>query len=259
MGRVILLLALLAAPTIGGCLGGTTQARTYFAIEYPRGEEVQRYREPRYPFTVRIRRFESPVAFDRQELVYRQSPYEINYDWYRLWASKPRQMLEALVRAHLRNANLFRAVVERLTTAVPKYEVGCEVLAIEELDASKTDWFAHLALRCVLVDFATGAQVFSHHFDGKQRVYQRSPQFVVRALSQIMEREMGILVGALDDFLAEATGLPAPERFVPPAAPGVGQPQPADGKDATPATAPDQGDRTPGLDAPSATLKPRGR
>ncbi|TNF38158.1 MAG: hypothetical protein EP329_01270, partial [Deltaproteobacteria bacterium] len=215
MTRVLslLLLALAAAPA-AGCLGGSTQARSYFAIEYPRGEEVQRYREPRYPFTLRVRRFDSSVAFDRQELVYRQSPYEISYDWYRLWAAKPRQMLEALVRAHLRDANLFRGVVERLTSTLPKYELGCEVLAIEELDAAKDSWFAHLAMRCILVDFATGAQVWSHHFDAKQRVYQRAPQFVVRALSQTMEREMGKLVDALDGFLADATGLPAPARVV---------------------------------------------
>lgn len=249
---VVLGFALLA-PALGGCFGGSTQARSYFALEYPRGEEVQRYREPRYPFTVRLRRFESSVAFDRQELVYRQSPYEISYDWYRLWAAKPRQMIGALVRAHLRDTNLFRAVVERLTSILPKYELGCEVLAIEELDASKDAWFAHLSLRCVLVDFDTGAQVWSHHFDAKQRVYQRSPQFVVRALSQIMEREMGTLVDALDGYLASATGLPAPERVVhrPPSAV-------PDGGEAGPATPPPETEVTPS-DEPSATLKPRGK
>lgn len=244
------LLALTAAPA-GGCFGGSTQARSYFAIEYPRGTEVQRYREPRYPFTIRVRRFESSIAFDRQELVYRQSPYEISYDWYRLWAAKPRQMLQALVRAHLRDANLFRGVVERLTSTLPKYELGCEVLAIEELDASKEDWFAHLAMRCVLVDFKTGAQVWSHHFDTKQRVYQRVPQFVVRALSQIMEREMGKLVDDLDGYLAQATGLPAPERVVhePP-----GTVTPTDGQ-GDGAASPTDGDD----EVPSATLRPRGR
>jgi len=249
---LLLLLSAVAAPA-GGCLGGSTQARSYFAIEYPRGEEIQRYREPRYPFTIRVRRFESSIAFDRQELVYRQSPYEISYDWYRLWAAKPRQMLEALVRAHLRDANLFKAVVERLTSQLPKYELGCEVLAIEELDANKDAWFAHFALRCILVDFETGTQVWSHHFDAKQRVYQRAPHFVVRALSQIMEREMERFVDALDTYLAEATGLPAPERVVHEPAntstPEAGTP----GADATPG-----GDGATDPDQPSATLRPRG-
>ncbi|PKN54729.1 MAG: hypothetical protein CVU56_24990 [Deltaproteobacteria bacterium HGW-Deltaproteobacteria-14] len=250
---VILGFALLA-PALGGCFGGSTQARSYFALEYPRGQEVQRYKQPRYPFTVRVRRFESSIAFDRQELVYRQSPYEISYDWYRLWAAKPRQMLEALVRAHLRDTNLFRAVVERLTSSLPKYELGCEVLALEELDASKDAWFAHLSLRCVLVDFDSGAQVWSHHFDTKQRVYQRTPQFVVRALSQILEREMGIFVDALDGFLAAETGLPATERVVhrPPTAATPG------GAEAAPATPPDATDGQP-PEEPSATLKPRAK
>ena len=237
---------------LAGCLGGSSPTRSYFAVEYPRGEAVKRYTEPRYPFTVRVRPFESSVAYDRQELVYRQSAYEISYDWYRLWAAKPRHMLGALVRGHLRDANLFREVVDRLSGTLPRYELGCEVLGLEELDSAKDTWFARLALRCVLIDFTTSAQVWSHAFDVKERVYQRTPHFVVRALSQLMEREMVRLIDALDAYLAEATGRPAP-RLGDTAAPGAspeGPPPQPPAPDARPDAPPTE---------PAATLRPRGR
>lgn len=247
--------ALAGSSTLTACFGGSSQSRSYFAIEYPRGEAVQRYAEPRYPFTVRVRRFEALVAYDRQELVYRQTPYEISYDWYRLWAAKPRAMLAAIVRAHIRDANLFSEVVERLSTTLPKYELDCEVLALEELDSTDGARFARLALRCVLIDFETGVQAWTHAFDVKQRVQQRDTHFLVRALSHLMEREVDALVDALDAFLAEATGRPAPPRLQRPAsAPPAHTP--------TSPHAPDAPDDPPGAadlppDEPGARLKPR--
>lgn len=245
--------ATLAALALGACFGGSSQSRAYFAIEYPRGEAVQRYQEPRYPFTVRVRRFEALVAYDRQELVYRQTPYEISYDWFRLWAAKPRAMLAAIFRAHLRDANLFSEVVERLSTTLPKYELDCEVLALEELDATDGARFARIALRCVLIDFDTGAQAWTHTFDVKQRVHQRETHFLVRALSHLMEREVDALVDALDAFLGEVTGLPAPPRL-----PRVAPTVPA-APDATagPAASPGADPGELPTDEPGARLKPR--
>ncbi len=243
---VLLVAALLLS--VPACFGGSTPRRYYYSLEYPRGEAVQRYVEPRYPFTVRIRGFSSSVAYDRQEMVYRATPYEISYDWYRLWAAKPRKMLAAVAESHLRDANLFRMVVERLSTSLPRYEFTCEVLAIEELDTTPDEWWARLAMRCVLVDFETGGQVWRRAFDEKRQVFQRKPRFVVRALSQLMEAQMALLVEDLDAYLGGVTGAPAPARVARPVEP-VATPK-GDGADAGGVVGPGPGE-------PSARLKPR--
>jgi len=231
------------------CLGGTTQRRSYFALEYPRGEAVQRYVEPRYPFVVRVRRFDAAIAYDRQEMVYRETPYEISYDWYRLWAAKPRAMVGGLVIGHLRDANLFRDVVERLSGTLPRYDLACELLALEELNASADEWYARLAMRCDLLDFETGAATWSDAFDVRRPVYQRHPRFVVRALSHIIEAELERMIDTMDAHLAAVTGLPAPAQ----ARPAHAAPRSRDAPDAESA-APEP---TGGLE-PTARLRPRG-
>lgn len=207
-----LVAATLALALLGACLGEVTAPkRVYYAVDYPRGDEVVRYHKPRYDFTLRVQRFDSSLAYDRQEIVYRTSPYEINYYAYRLWTAKPRKMLTQLVLSHLEQTMMFRAVVDRVTDEIPRYALNCEVLAIEELDASATQWFARLSMRFWLTRTEDGARVWSYEFDERTPVHERKPVFVVRAISEILEQEMRKIVGQLDAYLAEETGAPVPE------------------------------------------------
>jgi ABC-type uncharacterized transport system auxiliary subunit len=209
----------LAAVASGGCLGGTAVQRIYYSLEYPRGEAVRRYDAPKYPITLRIRRFDSAIAYDRQELAYRTNPYEISYYWYRLWAAKPRKMLAKLMESHLRDTNLFQEVVQRLVSDLPAYDLDCEINALEELDSTDEQWFARLALRCSLTEFKSSERVWRFEFDERKRVYQRDPRHVVRALSELLETQMAELVFGLDTTLAKAMGKPAPKAL---ATPGAG-------------------------------------
>lgn len=202
---------LVMAVSLASCLGGSSERRYYYSLQYPRGERVKRYEQVRYPYVVRIKRFHSEVAYDRQEIVYRLNPYEISYDWYRLWTAKPRKMIAQLMRSHLRDTNMFREVVDRVSGTLPKYEIECEVGGIEELDSSRDQWFARLALDCHLTDFTTGAHLWDFNFDRRKRVFQRLPHFVVRALSEIMEEQMARMLDSLDTFVAKHNGMPPPK------------------------------------------------
>ena len=204
-------MVLVAVCAIQACLGGSSIRRNYYALEYPRGTEVKRYDTPPYDALVRVRRFETAIAYDRQEIAYRANPYEISYYWYRLWTAKPRKMMEQLVLTHLRDTNMFRDVVRRSAGSLPDFDLWCEIGAIEELDSTEEQWWARLALRCHLTDFKTGKQVMDFAFDERKRVFQRLPQFVVRSLSELLEVQMTHFTDALDAFFAKRAGLPAPK------------------------------------------------
>lgn len=196
-----MMLSLLGAIT--GCVGGGSAIqRTYYGLDYPKPDQVRRYETPRYDLVVRLPRFSSTLAYDRSEFAYRSNPYELRYDFYRVWVAKPKKMLREHMANHLQLSNLFRSVVADLGERLPDYDLRCDVVAIEELDSTEKTWFAHLAMRCGLNRFEDGRQVLEFSFDEKRPVYERNPIFVVQAMSDIYDEQLTRLAAELDGYFA---------------------------------------------------------
>ncbi|MDX9723650.1 MAG: ABC-type transport auxiliary lipoprotein family protein [Myxococcota bacterium] len=203
-------LLLAVALLLPACFGGNTTERTYFAIDYP-VEQTWSYATARFPYQVRVQRFDSALAYDRQELVYRASPHQFQYYWYKLWASKPSKMLREVLVRHLRHAAIFSDVTLDLGDRMPDYDLACEILAIEELNAASDQWFARLAMRLILTDFEDGSVVWEYEFDERRPVYNRAPVYVVQTLSEIARVELSRAFAQLDELLGESGEHPAPE------------------------------------------------
>ena len=189
---------------LGGCFGGGGSVeRTYYSLTYEiESTSGKRFAVPRFPFVLRVDRFDSALAYDKQEIVYRQNPYEYRYYPYRLWSAKPRKLLREMIATHLRRANVFSDVIVQMGDKLPEYSLEAEVLAVEELDAAADRWYAHLAIRFTLIRFSDNKQVWGFSFDEKRPVHERKPVFVVRELSTILETQLAKLVDGLDAFLA---------------------------------------------------------
>ncbi len=186
--------------TTTGCFGSKTPDRTYFSIDYALAEQAH-YTEPKYDASIVIHNFTTSNAYDRQEIVYRSNPYEFQYYWYRLWASKPRKMLREIVSKHLRYTNIFSDVTLAIEDRVPEYEMDVEVTAIEELDASSKDWYAHLAMRMTVSSFEEGTVIWSRDIDVKHNVADNQPVYVVKAMSEIIDTELQSAFVDLDHTL----------------------------------------------------------
>ncbi|NUN15792.1 MAG: membrane integrity-associated transporter subunit PqiC [Myxococcales bacterium] len=204
---------LLLSGNFQGCLGGAPPARTYFALQYPT-DGVQRYSEHKYPVILRIRPFTATVAYDKQEIVYRTSPYEFQYYWFKLWAAKPKRMVEELTASYLRDARLFQEVIKNVTTRAPELDLECEILAIEELDSTESTWFARLALRYSLVRSMDRVVLWEYEFDEKKPVYNHTPAFVVKAMTELFTEQLGKMTDAMDAYL-ESSNIGIEVRKVP--------------------------------------------
>lgn len=153
-----------------------------------------------------MRPFTCALPYDRPQIVYRQSPYVFNYYAFKLWASKPQHMLREIVERHLRASRLVSEVEREYGEHLPDYELGAEVLAIEEYDSGDL-WYAHLAMRFELLRYKDKVQIWTGHFDRKKTVHVKDPVHVVQALSTILEEEMRRLIVELDEVLARERGV----------------------------------------------------
>ena len=90
---------------------GTIPVKQYYVLNYlPSGTRDRVYPQP-YPYTIRLKDFEIEEAYNRPQIVYRQSPFELRYYFYRVWAVKPTRMITDLVHKHLISSNITSNVI----------------------------------------------------------------------------------------------------------------------------------------------------
>jgi ABC-type uncharacterized transport system auxiliary subunit len=174
----------------------------YIPEELPR-----RRKEGPYPFTIRIKKLDIEEAYARPQIVYRKSPFEMRYYFYRVWAVKPTDMLTDLIEKHLSSVGLVSHVVRRFDQgSSPDYELTGKIEAIEEYDNDNV-WFAHLSFRLSLTRLKDSRLLYSRHFDDRKQVHQREPEYVVRELSRLMDVRLTQAIMDIDGILAREYGL----------------------------------------------------
>lgn len=140
-----------------------------------------------YPYTIRIKSFDINQTYDRSQIVYRNSPFEMGYYYYKNWAINPADMFTDMVRRHMGEVKLVSRIIQRLDEGgEPDFELNGMLEALEEFD-SEGDWFAHLAFRINLVRISDNTMIYSRRFDTHKQVYEHKAEFVVRELSRIMD------------------------------------------------------------------------
>ena len=201
--------AILACILCSQCLFGTVPVKQYYVLNYVPVQPEGRLRATPYPFTVRVKELDIEDAYSRPSIVYRQSPFELRYYFYRLWAVKPSRMVTDLIYKHLSTINLVSGLVRRFDEGVkPDYELSGLVEAIEEYDSDQL-WFAHISVRLALTRVSDGAVVYSKIFDNRKRVFNYSPDNVVKEMSAVIEFIMDQAVQDLDTvFSKENAGGP---------------------------------------------------
>jgi ABC-type uncharacterized transport system auxiliary subunit len=200
---------------------GKVPIKQYFILNYLPSSERNRLSQGPYPFTLRIQELNIEEAYNRPQIVYRKSPFSIQYYVYRVWAVKPTRMLTDLIYKHFLTSNLVGTIVRRFDEGQkPDYELSGMIEAIEEYDSEEL-WFAHLAVRFQLVRVSDGRIIYTRRFDNRKRVFQHEPEYVVREMSSLMEFIMTQVIHDLDVKFAGEYGLKVPAILdtITPAAP----------------------------------------
>jgi len=186
---------------------GNVPVKKFYVINYePEPMRTRQFQGP-YPYTIRVKEFTIEEAYARPQLVYRKSPFELEYYFFRAWAVKPVRMITDAVDKHITSTGIVSHVVRRFDEgAKPEYELSGHIEAIEEYD-SEDVWFAHLAIRLRLTRISDGRTVYMRRFDRRKQVFQHDAEYVIRELSQILDFIMSQALHDLDVVLAKEYGI----------------------------------------------------
>lgn len=182
-----LVAAIFVAGLLTGCLGGGSSEPTrYYVVDV---EDISASGAGNATKSVQIRKFTIDPAYQRSNIVYRESAYTFMFYDLDLWASRPDQMLLKTATKYIEQSGLF---AKGGKTAKPDYEIAGNIDAIEEIDEG-SNRFAHLDMTLTFRK-TEGETLFEKEYDERMSMEGSEPQHVAMAISKLYGKFM-------DDFL----------------------------------------------------------
>jgi len=131
-------------------------------------------------------------VYDDYRIVYRVSPYEINYYSFIFWADKPDILIEDSIADYFAEKGLFRDVVQEFDQPVPDWILKARIHIIEEVDEEPA-WSARLAMEMKILNAETQDVLVSHRFDRREKLGTNNVELLPVVVSRILEEELEVL------------------------------------------------------------------
>ena len=125
-------------------------------------------------------------AYDDERIVYRVDPVRLDYYQYHRWSTAPGALIGRYLQQGLEHSGKFRSVV-RDTTADTAAVLAGRVVALEEIDESKTHWVGHVAIELTLTDPKTGDILWSHAYEQREPLAVKTPEGLAHAVGVAMD------------------------------------------------------------------------
>ena len=184
VNRLLAAAALLSAFTLTGCLGGSTEPSRYYTISAESISTSGATSDAR----VLVKKFTIDPAYQRSNIVYRESPYDFMFYDLDLWATRPEQMLTQVTGEYLIKSNLFKSV-DLKPMGKPEFELLGNVDAIEEIDEGSSQ-YAHLAVQLTFRKVGEDAPLWEKRYDERQSMNKRDAHSAAEALSKLYAKYM---------------------------------------------------------------------
>jgi ABC-type uncharacterized transport system auxiliary subunit len=175
MKTLALLLAVLAA------CGGKTPPTRFYQLAEPAGKSTAGAGT-----AIVIEPLTTDSAYDDERIVYRVTPYRLDYYNYHRWSAAPGTLIANSLERAFEKSGKFGAVTREANPDAAVTLSG-RVVAIEEIDHSKTKWFGRIVLELSLSD-SSGAVLWTEQFEETEPLAIQSPEGLARALSAALER-----------------------------------------------------------------------
>jgi ABC-type uncharacterized transport system auxiliary subunit len=179
---------LLALVVVAACAGKLPDTR-YYQLAAPAAQTG------RGDLVIALEPFETDSGYDDERIDYRATPYRLDYYHYHRWSAAPGVLVGNFFEQALERSGRFRSVVRDGAPLV----VRGRVVAIEEIDQSKSRWLGRIQLELALVDTRTGTTLWSQDFDETEPLRIQSPEGLAQALSIALGRIAAAAAPAIAD------------------------------------------------------------
>jgi ABC-type uncharacterized transport system auxiliary subunit len=137
--------------------------------------------------TVAVAQFDADILYEGDRIVYRHSPYEVQYYHYRRWIAPPKKIVTEKVLKQLQASGIFQRVVGIPSPFNIDYILKGKISAFEEWDEGNS-WYGLVTLDFQLQDTKTNEIVWERELSEKTMATKREPVEVVKAISESLKK-----------------------------------------------------------------------
>jgi len=182
--RFLAVAALLSVFALTGCAGGSSEPSRYYTISAESISASGASSDTR----VHVKKFTIDPAYQRTNIVYRESPYDFMFYNRDLWATRPEQILTQVASEYLIKSNMFKSV-DLKPMGKPDFELLGNVDAIEEIDEGDSQE-AHLAVQLTFRKVGEEAPLWEKRYDDRESMSKRDAHSAAEALSKLYAKFM---------------------------------------------------------------------
>lgn len=172
-------LATFLALAVAGCAGKVPETR-YYQLAAPTHAATSST-----GVVLAIQPLEVEPAYDDERIVYRLTPYRLDYYNYHRWSTAPGGLVADFLERTFEHSGKFKSVTRETSAPVT---LGGRVIAIEEVDHSTTSWLGRVVIELSLTDTETGEVVWTHQYEETEPLRTQSPEGLAQALTIAMQR-----------------------------------------------------------------------
>ncbi len=182
------LLVCFAILSLTGCM--TSPSKRYFQLRIPgaRLESITPVGK-----VLMIKKVEVEKVYDQFRMVYRTSPYELNYYSYNFWIKKPGDLMRDAITEFFSMNEVFSSIIQEYSQGEPDWELLVWLTRMEDEDFGRLR-YGRLAMKFEIRDYKTGLLVVSHEFDRRKLLKERKIHSVPVELSMLLEEELMELI-----------------------------------------------------------------
>jgi uncharacterized lipoprotein YmbA len=192
----VLFALILAALATTGCISSV--GKEYFQLYLPQHTTAAAGAEPIHKIDkiLLVESVDVDAVYNDYRMVYRTSPFHLNYYSYKYWIKKPEVLVKESIVDYFSKNNIFKKVVTGFAEGEPDIQLKAMVHIIEEYDRPDT-WFAHLKMDIRIIDFKTSKPVLSHSFDRQRQLTARRVEHLPIAISGLLQEELDKVINKL--------------------------------------------------------------
>lgn len=172
----------------------SSPGRKYYQL-YLEGEEKPA--EKTINKIIMIEQVKVDDLYDDFRVVYRISPFQINYYSYAFWADKPAKLIRDSLTHYFLKRQIFRKVIQEISEGIPDIVLKSKIHFIEEIDSPES-WYARLSMEIEVLDFESNERLYFQQFDRREPLYAKNVALVPVVLSNILEAELNKIIEDLD-------------------------------------------------------------
>ena len=175
---------------------GTRPEMHYYALSLSLPESTPRTST----VSLIVRTFAAQDPYNEERIVYRTSPYAVDFYNYHRWAASPAQQTTDWTVQYLRASGLFAKVLPIANTKAD-YVLHGIIRQFEEIDADNR-WDATLTLDLWLTRDVERTPFWTQSYTSTQTAAKRAPEAVAAAMSHCLEDILQRLTADLATVIA---------------------------------------------------------